>query len=94
VRLLLPPSSPWAFCFCFIFVCSLTCGPFSDAAGLAHRSDAVEESLVIISPHGLNPKVKRLVLKPYCLTILVLPLTPTTFIYLLFILLPTYYSQN
>lgn len=33
-------------------------------------SDAVEESLVIISPHGLNPKVKRLVLKPYCLTIL------------------------
>ncbi len=37
----------------------------------AHRSDAVEESLVIISPHGLNPKVKRLVLKPHCLTILV-----------------------
>jgi hypothetical protein len=50
---------------------------------LLHRSDAVEESLVIISPHGLNPKVKRLVLKPHCLTVLVRTPAPYVILFLL-----------
>jgi hypothetical protein len=77
-----PSSLCWPSSTSFFFY---VCGPLSDAAG-THRSDAVEESLVIISPHGLNPKVKRLVLKPYCLTILVRdpPQQLLLFIYLLF----------